>query len=74
MADGSGDYLSRFERLEKSLELVAATMTKIVAIQQAQAERMDHMDAKIDRLATIVDDLVGPVRSLISRMPPQILQ
>ncbi len=74
MADENGDYLSRFERVEKTLEQ-AALLTVALAERMNQAEkRMDQQDARIDKLAGKVDDLVGAIRSLIDRIPPQSLR
>ena len=71
------DSLSRFERIEKVLETIvqlqhlqASNLASLLAMHQSQAARAE----RIDRLVTKVDDLVGAVRSLIHRTPPQILQ
>jgi hypothetical protein len=80
MANDNGDYLSRFERMEKTLQgilevqkLQGQNLAALVAVQQGQVERMGRMDTRIDHLATKVDDLVGAIRSLIDRIPPENL-
>ena len=81
MADQNGDYLSRFERVEKTLEQTAL-LTLALAERMKEAEkrmdetekRMVQQDARIDKLAGKVDDLVGAIRSLIDRIPPQSLR
>jgi ABC-type transporter Mla subunit MlaD len=74
MANENGDYLSRFERIEKTLEQTAL-LTLALADRMDRAEkRMDQYDARIDKLAAKVDDLVGAIRSLIDRIPPQSLR
>ncbi len=88
MANGNGDYPSRFERMEKTLEAILEVQTLqgrnlagILSVQQAQADRMDRADArvnllteKVDTMATKVDDLVGAIGSLIDHIPPQSLR
>jgi len=85
MADENGHYLSRFERVEKTLEQVALlqlaqaqSMEKLekqnAALHTELTERMDRCDARVNQLATKVDDLVGAIRSLIDRIPPQNLR
>jgi hypothetical protein len=74
MADENGDYLSRFERVEKTLEQVAILQLALAERMNQAEKRMDKQDARIDSLATKVDDLVGAIRSLIDRIPPQSLR
>jgi hypothetical protein len=81
MANENGDYLSRFERVEKTLEQVALLqlaqaqrMEKLEKQHNEVVERMDRSDARVNKLATKVDDLVGAIRSLIDRIPPQSLR
>jgi hypothetical protein len=81
MPSENGDYLARFERMEKVLEtliqvqhLQADNLAEIVSFQRAQADRMDRSDARVNNLATKIDDLVGAIRSLIDRIPPQTLR
>jgi hypothetical protein len=80
MANDNGDYLSRFEQMEKTLQgilevqkLQGQNLAALVTVQQGQVERMGRMDTRMDNLATKVDDLVGAIRSLIDRIPPENL-
>jgi hypothetical protein len=74
MANENGDYQSRFERMEKTLEQVALLQLAHAERMDAIHERMDRSDARVNQLATKVDDLVGAIRSLIDRIPPQSLR
>ena len=38
MADGNGDYLSRFERMAQILERVSSNLTTLVQVQRMQAD------------------------------------
>lgn len=73
MADENGDYLSRFERIEKMLEQTVLLLGPGDRMNRAE-KRMEQQDARIDKLAGKVDDLVGAIRSLIDRIPPQSLR
>lgn len=88
MANGNGDYPSRFERMEKTREDILESTDRarakpcgILSVRQAQADRMDRADARVNLLtekvgtmATKVDDLVGAIGSLIDHIPPQSLR
>jgi hypothetical protein len=74
MANENGDYTSRFERVEKTLEQVALLQLAQAKRTDELTERMDRSDARVNQLATKVDDLVGAIRSLIDRIPPQSLR
>jgi hypothetical protein len=74
MADGNGDYLSRFERMERTLD-------RIVEIQEVQArhlaalaenqlrhdDRLALHDNKLDRVETVLAEMTEKVNFLISR-------
>jgi len=80
MANENGDHMSRFDRMQKTLQeilevqkLQGHNLTGMVTVLQGQVERTDRMDARIDHFATKVDDLVGAIRDLIDRIPPENL-
>lgn len=73
MADPNGDYLSRFERVEKTLE-------RIVLIQENQQVQLDALTRDVITLHSTMrslkentDLLLVGLRSLIDRIPPEIL-
>jgi phage-related minor tail protein len=85
MPNENGDYLSRFERVEKTLEQIALLQLaqaermdqadkQNAALRGELMERMDRYDARVNQLAAKVDDLVGAIRNLIDRIPPQSLR
>jgi methyl-accepting chemotaxis protein len=85
MASENGDYLQRFERVEKTLEQVALLQLAYAkrmndadkqhaTLRVELIERMDRRDAKVDQLAGKVDDVVAAIRNLIDRIPPQSLR
>ncbi len=74
MANENGEYISRFERMEKTIEAIVEVQTmqgrnleKIVSAQQQQADNFSNLSAK-------VGELVGAIRSLIDHIPPQNLR
>jgi hypothetical protein len=77
MASENGDYLSRFEQMQKTLQgddpgaANSGQHSRGAAQRPAKSSRQNE---RIDQLATKVDDLVGAIRSLIDRIPSQSLQ
>jgi Fic family protein len=81
MPDGNGDYLSRFERVEKTLERIASiqevqsrNITSLFEILQLEARRIDRQDEKLDRhdykldrAETLLAEMTEKVNFLIDR-------
>ena len=67
MADENGDYVSRFERVAESQEVQGRKIAGIVTMQQVRVARDNEAVAKIDAL-------VGAIRDLIYRIPPENLR
>jgi hypothetical protein len=81
MADENGDYLSRFERVEKTLESLASkldTLTNDLIILQEVTDTLTrdvttmHGGMKTQKENT--DKLLIALRELIDRIPPENLR
>jgi len=74
MPEGNGDYLSRFERMERTLdriveiqEVQARHLATLAEIQLRHADRVDAHDDKLDRVETLLAEMTEKVNFLISR-------
>ena len=74
MPEGNGDYSSRFDRLEK----IAADLLEHARLGD---RRLDQHDRQIEILRSTqqqtnesVQSLVGAIRDLIDRIPPESLR
>ncbi|HTU46809.1 MAG TPA: hypothetical protein VMF91_17205 [Bryobacteraceae bacterium] len=74
MPEGNGDYLSRFERMERTLdriieiqEVQARHLATLAEIQLRQADRMIVHDDKLDRVETLLAEMTEKVNFLVDR-------
>ncbi len=55
-------------------QLQANNIAWLITVQQKQADRADKTDSGIENLTAKVDGLVGAIRALIERIPPENLR
>jgi len=74
MPEPNGDYLSRFERVEKTLERLVEAQSK----QQEQLNTLTYdvqtMHSTMKGLKENTDRLLSGLRDLIDRIPPENLR
>jgi NAD-dependent SIR2 family protein deacetylase len=74
MANGNGDYLSRFERVEKTLEAITGRLDALTGRLDTLTDDVIKMHGTMKGLKENTDQLVGAIRGLIDRIPPENLR
>jgi hypothetical protein len=74
MSDGNGDSLSRLERIEKQLEKLGEIVHGLVDHAELSNRRFYRLHEIVKQNNERTRNLVGAIRDLIDRIPPQNLR
>ncbi len=72
MSDGNGDFLSRFERIEKQLEKLGEIVHELVEHADSGNQRFARLEGIVRENNDRSGKLVGAIRDLIDRIPRKI--
>jgi len=71
MANENGDYLSRFERLERNLDVLTTDVVALAGVVNKQNESILAIRDSVLGLHQTTTQLLDSMRVLIDRLPPQ---
>lgn len=74
MPEGNGDYLSRFERLEKLAEQHSEQIGDIIAHARIVDRQIEELRGAILETNQGTRNLLSSLRELIDRIPPENLR
>jgi hypothetical protein len=74
MANENGDYLSRFDRVERNLEVLTNDLVALAAVVNKQNESILAIRDTVLGLHETTNQLLGALHQLIDRIPPENLR
>ncbi len=74
MPEGNGDYLSRFERLERLAERQSEQIGELIEHARIVDRHIEELRGAISETNQGTRNLLSSVRDLIDRIPPENLR